>query len=171
MEEEKIEITEVEEVEENQLGLSVNLTQQQQKFVENVVYQDMSQTEAARKAGYSNPAVQAHRNMKSKNIMIAIEELRHEAQHRNNVTLDRSLRDLKSIRDAAVLDGSWGPAIKAEELRMKAVGLLIEKKAVLHGRVESLSKNEVLKELKKLQDKAKHQSGIEIDKSGKLITN
>ena len=26
-------------------------------------------------------------------------------------------------------------------------------------------------ELKKLQDKAKHQSGIEIDKSGKLITN
>lgn len=171
MEEEKIEITEVEEVEQNQLGLSVNLTQQQQKFVENVVYQDMSQTEAARKAGYSNPAVQAHRNMKSKNIMIAIEELRHEAQHRNNVTLDRSLRDLKSIRDAAVLDGSWGPAIKAEELRMKAVGLLIEKKAVLHGRVESLSKNEVLKELKKLQDKAKHQSGIEIDKSGKLITN
>ena len=164
MEEEKIEITEVEEVEENQLGLSVNLTQQQQKFVENVVYHDMSQTEAARKAGYSNPAVQAHRNMKSKNIMIAIEELRHEAQHRNNVTLDRSLRDLKSIRDAAVLDGSWGPAIKA-------VGLLIEKKAVLHGRVDALSKDEVLKELKKLQDKAKHQSGIEIDKSGKLITN
>jgi hypothetical protein len=109
--------------------------------------------------------------MKSKNIMIAIEELRHEAQHRNNVTLDRSLRDLKSIRDAAVLDGSWGPAIKAEELRMKAVGLLIEKKAVLHGRVDALSKDEVLKELKKLQDKAKHQSGIEIDKSGKLITN
>ena len=171
MEEEKIEITEVEEVEQNQLGLSVNLTQQQQKFVENVVYHDMSQTEAARKAGYSNPAVQAHRNMKSKNIMIAIEELRHEAQHRNNVTLDRSLRDLKSIRDAAVLDGSWGPAIKAEELRMKAVGLLIEKKGVLHGRVEALSKDEVLKELKKLQDKAKHQSGIEIDKSGKLITN
>ena len=151
MEEEKIEITEVEEVEENQLGLSVNLTQQQQKFVENVVYHDMSQTEAARKAGYSNPAVQAHRNMKSKNIMIAIDELRHEAQHRNNVTLDRSLRDLKSIRDAAVLDGSWGPAIKAEELRMKAVGLLVEKKAVLHGRVESLTKDEVLKELKKLQ--------------------
>ena len=59
MEEEKIEITEVEEVEQNQLGLSVNLTQQQQKFVENVVYHDMSQTEAARKAGYSNPAVQA----------------------------------------------------------------------------------------------------------------
>tara|TARA_R100000742_G_C4222292_1_gene45753 strand:+ start:70 stop:585 length:516 start_codon:yes stop_codon:yes gene_type:complete len=171
MEEKKIEITEVEEVEENQLGLSVNLTQQQQKFVENVVYQDMSQTEAARKAGYSNPAVQAHRNMKSKNIMIAIDELRHEAQHRNNVTLDRSLRDLKSIRDAAVLDGSWGPAIKAEELRMKAVGLLIEKKAVLHGRVEALTKDEVLKELKKLQDKAKHQSGIELDKSGKLITN
>jgi len=171
MEEKKIEITEVEEVEENQLGLSVNLTQQQQKFVENVVYQDMSQTEAARKAGYSNPAVQGHRNMRSKNIMIAIDELRHEAQHRNNVTLDRSLRDLKSIRDAAVLDGSWGPAIKAEELRMKAVGLLVEKKAVLHGRVESLTKDEVLKELKKLQDKAKHQSGIEIDKSGKLITN
>ena len=171
MEEKKIKITEVEDVEENQLGLTVNLTQQQQKFVENVVYHDMSQTEAARKAGYSNPTVQGHRNMRSKNIMIAIDELRHEAQHRNNVTLDRSLRDLKSIRDAAVLDGSWGPAIKAEELRMKAVGLLVEKKAVLHGRVESLTKDEVLRELKKLQDKAKHQSGIEIDKSGKLLTN
>ncbi len=47
---------------------------------------------------------------------MSFEELTHEGQHRNNVTLDRSLRDLKSIRDAAVLDGSWGPAIKAEEL-------------------------------------------------------
>ena len=36
---------------------------------------------------------------------------------------------------------------------------------------DALSKDEVLKELKRLQDKAKHQSGIEIDKSGKLITN
>ena len=171
MEDKEVEITEVEEVNKTESGLSVSLTQQQQKFVENIVYHDMSQTEAARKAGYNHPAVQANRNMKNKSIMIAIDELRHEAQHRNNVTLDRSLRDLKSIRDAAVLDGSWGPAIKAEELRMKAVGLLVEKKAVLHGRVDSLSKDEVLKELKKLQDKAKHQSGIEIDKSGKLITN
>jgi hypothetical protein len=171
MKEEKIEITETEEVSQNESGLSVNLTQQQQKFVENIVYQDMSQTEAARKAGYNYPAVQANRNMRNKNIIIAIEELRYEAQHRNQVTLDRSLRDLKSIRDAAVLDGSWGPAIKAEELRMKAVGLLVEKKAILHGRVETLSKEEVLQELKKLQDRAKHQSGIELDKSGKLITN
>ena len=103
--------------------------------------------------------------------MIGIDELRYEAQHRNRVTLDRSLRDLKSIRDAAVLDGSWGPAIKAEELRMKAVGLLVEKKAVLHGRVDTLSKEEALEELQKLQEKAKNQSGIELDKSGKLITN
>jgi len=169
--EEKIEITEIEDVEENKSGLSVNLTQQQQKFIENIVYHDMSQTEAARRAGYNHPAVQANRNMKNKNIIIGIEELRYEAQHRNRVTLDRSLRDLKSIRDAAVLDGSWGPAIKAEELRMKAVGLLVEKKAVLHGRVDTLSKEEALEELQKLQEKAKNQSGIELDKSGKLITN
>ena len=169
--EEKIEITEIEDVEENKSGLSINLTQQQQKFIENIVYHDMSQTEAARRAGYNHPAVQANRNMKNKNIIIGIEELRYEAQHRNRVTLDRSLRDLKSIRDAAVLDGSWGPAIKAEELRMKAVGLLVEKKAVLHGRVDTLSKEEALEELQKLQEKAKNQSGIELDKSGKLITN
>ena len=61
--EEKIEITETEDVEENQSGLSVNLTQQQQKFVENIVYHDMSQTEAARRAGYNHPAVQANRNI------------------------------------------------------------------------------------------------------------
>jgi len=109
--------------------------------------------------------------MKNINILQAIEELRKEAQHRNKVTLDRSLRDLKGIRDAAVLDGSWGPAIKAEELRMKAVGLLIEKKAILHGRVDRLSRDEVIKELQKLQDQAKRNSGIELDKSGKLITN
>ena len=54
---------------------------------------------------------------------------------------------------------------------MKAVGLLVEKKAVLHGRVDTLSKEEVLEELQKLQNKAKNQSGIELDKSGKLITN
>ena len=171
MEEERIEIIETEDVEENPSGLSVSLTQQQQRFVENIVYHDMSQTEAARKAGYNHPAVQANRNMKNKSVMIGIEELRYEAQHRNQVTLDRSLRDLKSIRDAAVQDGSWGPAIKAEELRMKAVGLLIEKKAVLHGRVDALSREEVLEELQKLQNKAKNQSGIEIDVSGKLITN
>ena len=99
--EEKIEIIEMEDVEENESGLSVNLTQQQQRFVENIVYHDMSQTEAARKAGYNHPAVQANRNMKNKSVIIGIEELRYEAQHRNHVTLDRSLRDLKSIRDAA----------------------------------------------------------------------
>ena len=70
--EEKIEIIEMEDVEENTSGLSVSLTQQQQKFVENVVYHDMSQTEAARKAGYSNPGVQAHRNMKNKSLIMTI---------------------------------------------------------------------------------------------------
>ena len=171
MEEKETTVIKITETEEVGSDLSVNLTQPQRKFVDNIVYQDMSQTEAARQAGYSHPAIQANRNMKNINILQAIEELRKEAQHRNKVTLDRSLRDLKGIRDAAVLDGSWGPAIKAEELRMKAVGLLIEKKAILHGRVDRLSRDEVIKELQKLQDQAKRNSGIELDKSGKLITN
>ena len=42
-------------------------------------------------------------------------------------------------------------AIRAEELRLKATGLLVNKAHVLHEKVDSMTKEEILAELQKLQ--------------------
>ena len=50
-----------------------------------------------------------------------------ENRSRFGVTLEKSLRDLKKIRDMAVEEQRYSEAINAEKLRMQATGLLVNK--------------------------------------------
>jgi hypothetical protein len=99
--------------------------------------------------------------------------MQEENRARFGVTLDKSLRDLLKIRNEAIERERYGEAIRAEELRLRASGVLINKSHVLHEKVDSMSKEQIVAELKKLQDLAQNRmkrasvSHIEPKKIGK----
>lgn len=136
--------------EQRQKGLK-RLTQKQQSFLDNFMHKDMTQTNAARQAGYSNPSVDAVRLLRSEVVQERFQEMQEENRSRFGVTIDKSVRDLLKIRNEAWESGKFGEAIRAEELRLKATGLLVNKAHVLHEKVDSMTKEEILAELQKLQ--------------------
>ena len=130
------------------------LTQRQQDFLDNFVHKDMTQTASARQAGYSNPSVDAVRLLRNEVIQERLQEMYDENRSRFGVTLEKSLRDLKKIRDMAVDEQRYSEAINAEKLRMQATGLLVNKSHVLHEKIDSMTKEDILAELQNLQRKA-----------------
>jgi len=130
------------------------LTQRQQDFLDNFIHKDMTQTNAARQAGYSNPSVDAVRLLRNPVVQERWQEMQEENRSRFGVTLDKSLRDLLKIRNEALERERYSEAIRAEELRLKASGLLVNKAHVLHEKVDSMTKEDILAELENLQQKA-----------------
>ena len=130
------------------------LTQKQQAFLDNFMHKDMTQTNAARQAGYSNPSVDAVRLLRNEVVQERFQEMQEENRSRFGVTIDKSVRDLLKIRNEAWESGKFGEAIRAEELRLKATGLLVNKAHVLHEKVDSMTKEEILAERQNLQQKA-----------------
>ena len=123
------------------------LKPQQQTFLNNYFNGDMTQTAAARKAGYKNPTVAAVRLLRNPVVQERLEEMRLEARTKYGVTVDKSVRDLKKMRDQAWELGRFGEAIRAEELRLKATGLLVNKSHVMHEDVNSMNREQVLEKL------------------------
>ena len=128
------------------------LTDKQQDFLDNFMHKDMTQTASARSAGYSNPGVDAVRLLRNPVVQERYQEMRDEARTRFGVTIDKSVRDLLKIRNEAWESGKFGEAIRAEELRLKATGLLVNKAHVLHERTDSLTREEILAKLQEFQD-------------------
>jgi len=123
------------------------LTPQQQDFLNNYLHKDMTQTEAARQAGYKNASVSAVRLLRNPVVAERLQEMRLEAQARFGVSVDKSVRDLKKMRDQAWEMGKFSEAIRAEELRLKASGLLINKQHVVKEDITASSKEEIANKL------------------------
>ena len=123
------------------------ITPQQQKFLDNYVHRDMTQTQAAREVGYKNPTVEGTRILQRPIIQERLEEMRQELESKFGVTIAKSVRDLQKIRDEAFEKGKYGDAIRAEELRLKATGLLVHKSHVKHENVDSMSREQILDKL------------------------
>jgi len=132
--------------EQREAGLR-RLKPQQQEFLDYYLHKDMTQTEAARRAKYKNPTVQAVRLLRNPVVQDRLQEMRLEAQARFGVTVDKSIRDLKKIRDQAWEMGKFSEAIRAEELRLKAAGLLINKQHVIKEEITASTKEEIAKKL------------------------
>ena len=93
-------------------------------------------SEAARRAGYSaksdnSIAVQAYENLRKPNVISAVkaEIARIEAE----VTPQRVQHRLDEIGRAAQEAGQFGPAVRAEELLGKSVGMFIDRSLQLQG--------------------------------------
>jgi len=123
------------------------LKPQQQDFLNNYLHKDMTQTEAARQAGYKNASVSAVRLLRNPVVAERLQEMRLEAQAKFGVSVEKSVRDLKKLRDQAWEQGRFSEAIRAEELRLKASGLLINKQHVVKEDITAASKEEIAKKL------------------------
>lgn len=136
------------------------LTAQEWRFVQEVVsnFGEITLKEAAIRAGYdplkakskaselTNPKTAAH-------IVAAIQEMRQEMAEVYGTTYERHMRDLQRIRDAALQAGNFGAAVQAEFRRGQALGTIyVERKEVRYGAIDSMSKEEVTKELERLKD-------------------
>ena len=136
--------------EQTSVGLE-KLKPKQQDFLNNYFNGDMTQTAAARSAGYANPTVATVRLLRNPIVQERLEEMRLEAKTKYGVTVDKSVRDLKKMRDEAWELGKYGEAIRAEELRLKATGLLINKSHVMHEDVSAMTMEQVADKLAEFQ--------------------
>ena len=130
------------------------LTPQQNKFLEHYVHGDMTQTEAARKAGYAHPNVRAVQLLNNPVVKETMEEMRLELQAKYGVTIAKSIRDLQIIRDRALQEGNYSAAIKAEETRLKASGVMVDQKHVTYQNVDDMDRDKIVEQLNHFMEKA-----------------
>ena len=150
-----------------------NLTKRQRLLVWNAVNDPtLTFAEAAKKAGFKNPKV-ISRYMgpkgKYQHVYREYERLMSEVKKKFELTHDGAVEDLYKLRDDAWSAGNFTAAINAQNLLLKVGGLIVDRREVLHGKVDQMSRGEVERRLADLLGKQaiEHKSGIEIaDKSG-----
>ena len=163
----EVEMSEVEETNHNMLfeseefakrGLSRKrqLTPKQEKFAQLFVHHDLTKKECALRAGYKHPGMTAStllHNVSYSHVQDRIAELTEAKQLKYGINFEKVSRDLQMIRDAALEDGAYGPAVQAEMGRAKLAGLLIDKKEIKVGRIDHMDRAEVEDRLRSLIDK------------------
>jgi phage terminase small subunit len=136
------------------------LSAQEWRFVQEIVssFGEITLKEAAIRAGYDPNKAKARAAeltdpRASPHIVAAIQEMRQEMAEVYGTTYERHMRDLQRIRDAAMQAGNYGAAVQAEFRRGQALGTIyVERKEVRYGTIDSMSKEEVMKELERLKD-------------------
>tara|TARA_R100000951_G_scaffold16512_3_gene13018 strand:+ start:2104 stop:2628 length:525 start_codon:yes stop_codon:yes gene_type:complete len=132
------------------------LQPQQQKFLDNYIHKDMTQTGAARAAGYKSPNVRAVQLLKNPVVRERMEEMRQELETKYGVSVTKSVRDMQRLRDEAWQAGNFSAAIKAEELRLKVTGLMVARSHVTHEHVDNLSREQIVEQLQEFMQRAKN---------------
>ena len=132
------------------------LTEKQEKFCRIYATEDVTRTEAARLAGYSESAAAwaGSRFLNGRDypqILARIAEIKEELAKKYEVTFDNHVRQLARIRDAAYEKGNYPAAVSAEKARGQAAGLYISRQEILVGKIDQMSREEVLAEIAKLQ--------------------
>lgn len=138
------------------LAKKQQLTQKQEKFAQLFVHHDLTKKECALRAGYKSPGTSASMLLHQpeyQHVQDRIAELTESKQLRYGITFDKVSRDLQMIRDAALEDGAYGPAVQAEMGRAKLAGLMIEKKEIKTGKIDQMDRGEVEARLRSLLDK------------------
>ena len=82
--------------------------------------------------------------------------MRLEANAKFGVTIEKSVRDLLKMRNDAWQSGRIGEAIRAEELRLKATGLLVNKSHVMHEDMNGLTREQIVEKLNEFKSLAEN---------------
>ncbi len=129
------------------------LTKKQEKFVDLMVYQDYNQTYCAHLAGYENAGVAATRLLTSEqyaHVQAKIRELKAIQRTKNEITYEGIAKKLGEIRDVALADGSYGPAVTAEIARAKLAGLMVDRKELKIHKIDNMSREQLEMRLQEL---------------------
>lgn len=135
--------------------LDYGITDMQEKFCQIYATQNVTQTEAAKLAGYSDPAPMASKFLNGRDypkVIERIREIKAELAKKYEVTYDSHISELAKIRDIALQNGQLAAAVSAEKQRGMAAGLYISRSEILVGRIDQMSKDEVLREIAKLTE-------------------
>jgi hypothetical protein len=81
-----------------------------------------------------------------------IRELKGELSRKYEVSFEGHVKKLAEIRDLALQNGNYPAAVAAEKSRGHAAGLYIERKEILHGKIDQMTREEVMGEIVKLQE-------------------
>ena len=131
-----------------------HLTKRQRLLVWNAANDpQLTWAEAAKKAGYKNPIVVGrymHEGNKYAHVSREYERLMSEAKKKFELTHDKAVQDLYKLRDDAWGSGAYNAAIQAQGLLLKVGGLIVDRREVLHGKIDQMSREEVEKRLKQL---------------------
>lgn len=141
-------------------GIDRPLTAKQRRFVGELVSNDgmITMREAAIRAGYAprsahSRAYELTNSEICPHVVAEIRRQQSELDAKYGVTYERHVRDLKDIRDGALENGAYSAAVQAEKARGMAQGdIYISRSEVRYGSIDAMSKDEVLAELKKLEE-------------------
>ena len=132
------------------------LTEKQEKFCRIYATEDVTRTDAARMAGFGEgtAAWAASRFLNGRDyphILVRVAEIKEELSRKYEVTFDGHIRQLARIREMALESKNFTAAVAAEKSRGQAAGLYISRSEILVGKIDQMSKEEVLAEIVKLQ--------------------
>jgi len=133
------------------------ITPKQEEFARLYVSEDITQTEAAIKAGYSIDSAHAIASQllngrRYPHVVERIRELKLELARKHEVTFEGHVKRLAEIRDSAIASGNFAAAVAAEKSRGQAAGIYIDRKEILHGKIDQMSREQVMKEIQQLQE-------------------
>lgn len=131
------------------------LTNRQMTFAKYIVEGIYSNTECARKAGYSHDlaAKQASVLLNGRDfphVLEYIQQLREERERRYGVTLIGQLERLQKLSLGAEEAGQYSAAINAEKIRSALGGLTIDRRETVNV-IDQMSRDEITARLAALQ--------------------
>ena len=133
------------------------LTEKQRIFVEIYTANEgrLTPTECARQAGYKREraATTASELLNVDTypkVVAAVMKRRNEIATTHKVEMNKHVQELARLRDKALNEKSYSAAVNAERLRGQAAGLYIDRKEIRTGSIDSMSREEVLKQLKEI---------------------
>ena len=133
------------------------LTDKQQIFVKIFTENEgrLTPTECARQAGYSEgsanvTASQLLNGKRYPKVVDAVIKRRAEIEKTHEVKLNKHVQELARLREKSLQEKSYSAAVNAERLRGQAAGLYIDRKEIRTGSIDSMSREDVLKQLKEL---------------------
>lgn len=132
------------------------LTEKQERFCRIYATEDVTRTEAAKQAGYGDGTASwaASRFLNGRDyphILVRIAEIKEELARKYEVTFDSHIRQLARIRDMALEKGNYTAAVAAEKSRGQAGGLYVSRTEILVGKIDQMSREDVIAEIAKLQ--------------------
>ena len=132
-------------------NLNNSLNRRQRNFIWIAVNNPrLSLVECAYKAGYTSPRQAANKLMNKPLIRKEYNYLMNEAKKKYELNYDRAVQDLYDIRDKAMEAGSFNAAISAQNSLLKVGGLIVDRKEVMFGKVDQMSREEVEARLSQL---------------------
>jgi hypothetical protein len=133
------------------------LTQRQKTFARLIVEGTYSNTECARRAGFSADTAKTKASVllngrEFPHVVEYIKELREERERKYGVTLGGQLQRLSELSRSAEEAGQFSAAINAEKIRSALGGLTIDRREQVN-RLDDMSRADIVARLADLQKK------------------